>query len=96
MLSHDMIKITLQTVYDLGREHGNVESWQPDSIDLDDFEDDAEITLTNSTLKTSLREAAETEREEILESLRVARHNCSPFYADGLDHALDIISGKLD
>jgi hypothetical protein len=90
MISGETLKAVLQTVYDLGREIGNTESWQPD------YEDDDTVTLTNSTLKNAMQESADTAKEMILERLRVARHDCSSFYADGLEHAIDIISGKLD
>jgi hypothetical protein len=96
MISGETLKAVLQTVYDLGREIGNTESWQPETIDLDDYEDDDTVTLTNSTLKNAMQESADTAKEMILERLRVARHDCSSFYADGLEHAIDIISGKLD
>ena len=98
MISPDTLKTVIQTVYDLGRELGNTETeqWQLGEVDLDEYDDNQEITLTNGTLRNAMAESAEVAREAILEQLRMARHNCSPLYADGLDHALDLISGKLN
>ena len=35
-------------------------------------------------------------RLKAVEKLLTARLKCSPFYADGLDHAIDILEGKID
>ena len=96
MISPDTLKTVLQTVYDLGRELGNTETEEWNSeIDLEEYEDDQVVTLTNGTLKKAMQESADIQKEAILEALRLARHECSSFYADGLEHAMDIISGKL-
>lgn len=94
-MNDEILRTIIQTVFDLGREHESA-GFIGEPIDLDEFEDDDSITLSNLTLKNSLREAQEAQTELILEQLRQARYNCSSFYADGLEHAIDVINGKFD
>lgn len=94
MMNDEMLRTIIETVFDLGKR--DEEADNPTDYEDMNYGDDDSVTLTYSTLKDSLKHAKDEQIETTLEQLRKARYNCSPFYADGLEHAMDLIGGELN